>query len=120
MYSCLVSVNFPDSRFKRINSLSQNSIMGFILIFLFWLVSFTVLFHFPLIEGWFQKNLYNTTLKISATIFFLGGVGIGLANVRRVFNNSKINKFNMQSGDFEIDKNIHRSIIIKPLWTKVP
>lgn len=105
----------PDSRFKRINSLSQNNIIRFVLIILIWLVSYTVLFHFPLIEGWFPEIIYSRALKISAATFFLGGIGIGLGNLRRVFNNSKINKFNIQSGDFEIDKDIDRSIINKHL-----
>lgn len=105
----------PDSRFKRINSLSRNSIIGFVLIILVWLISYTVLFHFPLIEGWFPEIIYSKPLKITAAIIFLTGIGLGLGNLRRVFNNSKINKFNIQSGDFEIDKDIDQSIINKHL-----
>lgn len=105
----------PDSRFKRINSLSSKSIIGFVLIVLVWLVSYTILFHFPVIAEWFPEIIYSKSLMITAAIIFLTGIGLGLGNLRRVFNNSKINKFNIQSGDFEIDKDIDRSIINKHL-----
>ncbi|MFI8379988.1 hypothetical protein [Leeuwenhoekiella sp. NPDC079379] len=105
----------PDSRFRRINSLSKWNILWFVMTVIFWLISYSFLFHFQIISDWFPEIEKNLILQVITSLTFIVGIGLGLGNLRRIFNNSRINRFNIQSGDFEIDKDIDRSIINKHL-----
>ena len=105
----------PDSRFKRIRSLSNMDLSVFAASALIWLVSSCYLF-FPNILNFSTLKRVNAEMLtlLFGIIFFLGFARV-LMHLRRVYNNSKLNKLNIQSGEVELDKDIDQSILNKHL-----
>jgi len=103
----------PDSRFKRIISLGSDTILNFQITAIIWILSGWYLF-FPNSLDFQLVTYFNSDLiKIIALILFLVGLAKLLSHFRRVYNNSKVNKLNIQSGEVEVDREIDQSILNK-------
>lgn len=107
----------PDSRFKKINSISNNKLKKYTLYIIIWIFSVLNLFFPKLIYKLLLITAFSTNPLVESIIHysFLSIVVIGLfiliSKAIRVFNSSKINKLNIQSGEIEIDKEIDKSIL---------
>lgn len=109
----------PDSRFKRIKSISTWQLSTRTLFFLIWLLSTLICCNSKFIlntEIW-KKLSENLVFYIStgALIIFFIGVAFLFSKLLRIFNNYKINKFKIQSCSIEIDPQIDSSILNKHL-----
>jgi len=103
----------PDSRFKRIISLGADTILNFQIASIIWILSAWYLF-FPNSLRFETISFFNADiLKLFALILFFVGLAKLLSHFRRVYNNSKVNKFNIQSGEVEIDQEVDQSILNK-------
>lgn len=107
----------PDSRFKKINSISNQKLFKYTLYIIVWLFSIFNLF-FPkliykllLIDGFSDNASIETIIHYSLLSIAFIGLYIFISKTIRVFNSSKINKLNIQSGEIEIDKEIDKSIL---------
>lgn len=102
----------PDSRFKRIKSITKDDLVFFSLQAIIWLIS--ILFIFLPKQIPFINNFKNIEiLRTVAFIVFFWGIWYLIIHLRRVYNNSKVNKLNIQSGEFELDKEVEQSILNK-------
>lgn len=103
----------PDSRFKRIISLGRDTILNFQIASIIWVMSAWYLF-FPNSLKFESLTYFNKDLlKVFSLILFLVGLAKLLSHFRRVYNNSKVNKLNIQSGEVEIDQEVEQSILNK-------
>lgn len=103
----------PDSRFRRIKSLSKWKI-GFIsFAFVLWSIAYFILFKENLILKMIPESWEFIYFQYVAVVFILLGLGLFASKIIRILNNSKLNKLNVQSGDFELDENVDQSIINK-------
>lgn len=103
----------PDSRFKRIIKLDSNALLDFQIAGVIWILSGWYLF-FPLSLSFGSIKLFDSNiLKFAALFLFLVGLAKLLGHFRRVYNNSKLNKLNIQSGEVEIDQEVDQSILNK-------
>ena len=107
----------PDSRFKKINSISKQKLRKYTVYIIVWLFSILNLF-FPkliykllLIKTFSNNTLIETIIHYSFLSIAVIGLFIFISKAIRVFNSSKINKLNIQSGEIEIDKEIDKSIL---------
>lgn len=107
----------PDSRFKKINSISNNKLKKYTLYIIIWIFSVLNLF-FPkliykllLITAFSNNPLVESIIHYSFLSIVVIGLFILISKAIRVFNSSKINKLNIQSGEIEIDKEIDKSIL---------
>jgi peptidoglycan hydrolase CwlO-like protein len=107
----------PDSRFKKINSIGNKKLIGYSVALIIWLISISI----TLVPDLFYNLFRLKTNEVNQTILFLAHYAalvlmlIGIYRVIkksiRIFNSSKINKLNIQSGEIEIDKEIDKSIL---------
>lgn len=105
----------PDSRFKRIKSLNNFDLVVFALSGIIWLTSVWYLFFPQAGDILILRKITQEAMTIFMAVIFLFGLGMLLMHLRRVYNNSKLNKLNIQSGEFEIDKELDQSILNKHL-----
>lgn len=103
----------PDSRFKRIKGLSRDSQRDVSLQVIIWLLSIWHLFFPDVITFSFMDRLPVGFIRFGMVIIFLLGLYYMVKHIRRVYNNSKVNKLNIQSGEFEIDKEVDQSVLNK-------
>ena len=103
----------PDSRFKRIKSLGQEEMLDFSLLFIIWFISIWYLFFPNMISLAFSNRLDTDIIKLLAIFVFLTGLGKFVIHIKRIYNNSKLNRLNIQSGEIEIDKGVDHSILNK-------
>ncbi len=105
----------PDSRFERINSISNKQLKYISFGFIVWLISTLMLFK----NDYFSKlNPDKWTFSISdldliaiiSLIVFFSGVGFLTSKLIRVLNKAKISKLNFLKGELELGKNIDKSI----------
>lgn len=107
----------PDSRFKKINSISNNKLKKYTLYIIIWIFSvFNLLFpkliyKLLLITAFSNNPLVESIIHYSFLSIVVIGLFILISKAIRVFNSSKINKLNIQSGEIEIDKEIDKSIL---------
>lgn len=103
----------PDSRFKRIISLDSDTLLNFQIASIIWILSAWYLF-FPNSLRFETISFFNADiLKLIALILFFVGLAKLLSHFRRVYNNSKVNKLNIQTGEVEIDQEVDQSILNK-------
>lgn len=107
----------PDSRFKKINSISNKKIRGYSIALVVFLISLSIVIIPDVFYNLFRfktSEIHNTILELlhyfAIIIIFLGIYKIIKKSIR-IFNSSKINKLNIQSGEIEIDKEIDKSIL---------
>lgn len=107
----------PDSRFKKINSISNKKLKKYTVYIIVWLFSIFNLF-FPksiykllLITAFSSNILIESIIHYSFLSLAVIGSFVFISKAIRVFNSSKINKLNIQSGEIEIDKEIDKSIL---------
>lgn len=103
----------PDSRFKRINAITNWNLGFFSFFVVAFIVSAILLFKFDYVyflnpRQWINEHALNWTTILSSLIFFLG-IGIFSARIYRLFVNSKINKINIK-GELEINNQHEASI----------
>lgn len=109
----------PDSRFKKIYSISRWKIIGFCLFATAWLISSAILFKpslFNTITFWtnFSKNTRDIVDYIAIPIFFIGFVWL-LFKLYQTFNRLSFSKLNIAKGEIELSENIDSSILNKHL-----
>ncbi|AND64486.1 hypothetical protein AX766_08710 [Flavobacterium covae] len=106
--------DIPDSRFKRIKNINKKEVLLNSFFFLIWSLSITYLFKHDVVDNEFSevtKLLESNYIKnISLVISLLGFYYLSIKLVR-IFNNSKLNKLNIQSADIEIGDNNDKSIL---------
>lgn len=111
------NAKIPDSRFKKINSISNNELKKYTLYIIVWLFSILNLFFPKLIYKLLLIDAFSSNPLVESIIHYLFlsiaviGLFIFISKTIRVFNSSKINKLNIQSGEIEIDKEIDKSIL---------
>ncbi|WP_338731528.1 hypothetical protein [Mangrovimonas cancribranchiae] len=103
----------PDSRFRRIKSLSKWRIGGISFSVVLWIISYFILFKESLVLKIIPENWEFIYFQYVALLLILLGLGLFAGKIVRVLNNSKLNKLNVQSWDFELNDNIDQSIINK-------
>jgi hypothetical protein len=106
--------DIPDSRFKRIKNIDKNKILFNSFLFLIWSLSLVYLFKHKEISKDFSEinNILNSpSFKYLSLIINLLGLYYLSIKLVRVFNNSKLNKLNIQSADIEIGDNNDKSIL---------
>lgn len=104
----------PDSRFKRIKNISKKKVLLNSFLFLIWSLSITYLFkHQEAGKDFSELNtiLQNPYTKYTSLIISLLGLYYLSIKLVRIFNNSKLNKLNIQSADIEIGDNNDKSIL---------
>lgn len=107
----------PDSRFKKINSIGNKKLIGYSLALIIWFISISIILVPDLFYNLFRlkTNEINQTVLFlahyTALIIMLVGIYRVIKKSIRIFNSSKINKLNIQSGEIEIDKEIDKSIL---------
>jgi hypothetical protein len=107
----------PDSRFKKINSISNKKLRKYTVYIIVWLFSIFNLFFPKLIYKLLLITAFSSNILVESIIHYsflsLAVIGsfIFISKAIRVFNSSKINKLNIQSGEIEIDKEIDKSIL---------
>ena len=109
--------DIPDSRFKRIKNLKKSNIIVKTLFISIWIFA-TTLFFFPKIIKTSEKlNIFfnNDFIKITSLLIIILGIAYLVSKLLRIFNNNKINKLNIQSGEIELKSNIDPSILNKHL-----
>lgn len=109
------SKEIPDSRFKRINSISKNIVLGFSISFIIWFLSIAILFDFKFLSNLEISFLNKPYIKYLSVGIFLFGILLLCRKVIRILNNSKLNKLNVQSGEIELNKGSEQSILNKYL-----
>lgn len=107
----------PDSRFKKINSIGNKKLIGYSVALIIWFISISI----TLVPDLFYNLFRLKTNEVNQTVLFLGhytalvlmlvGIYRVIKKSIRIFNSSKINKLNIQSGEIEIDKEIDKSIL---------
>ncbi|QOG02295.1 hypothetical protein [Flavobacterium sp. MDT1-60] len=104
----------PDSRFKRIKNISKKKVLLNSFLFLIWCLSIAYLFkHQQVGKDFSELNtiLQSPYLKYTFLIISLLGLYFIAIKLVRIFNNSKLNKLNIQSADIEIGDNNDKSIL---------
>ncbi|WP_353076637.1 hypothetical protein [Flavobacterium sp.] len=107
----------PDSRFKKINSIGNKKLEGYSAALIIWLISIFIVFVPILFYNLFRLKICEVDVTVltcthyTALIIMLIGVYQIIKKSIRIFNNSKINKLNIQSGEIEINKEIDKSIL---------
>lgn len=104
----------PDSRFKRIKNISKKKVLLNSFLFLIWSLSIAYLFkHQEAGKDFSELNtiLQNPYTKYTSLIISLLGLYYLSIKLVRIFNNSKLNKLNIQSADIEIGDNNDKSIL---------
>lgn len=109
------SKEIPDSRFKRINKLSNFTIFKRSVFFIIWFLSLAVLFKLSFLNFLKYDFLVNPYLNYFSLCIFLLGLYFISTKAIRVLNNSKLNKLNIQSGEIELDSLTDQSILNKHL-----
>lgn len=108
----------PDSRFKRIKNLKRSHLFWFSIAATVWFISTSILFDFKFIYFFISDKLNEIGLlwaKAISFIFFLSGIFLFSRIILRAFNNSRINKLNVQSGNIEVSEHLEQSILNKHL-----
>ncbi|WP_428224525.1 hypothetical protein [Flavobacterium sp.] len=106
--------DIPDSRFKRIKNISKKKVLFNSFLFLIWGLSIAYLFKHQVVEGYFSEIsgiFKNSFIKYSSLVISLLGFYYISIKLVRIFNNSKLNKLNIQSADIEIGDNNDKSIL---------
>lgn len=103
----------PDSRFKRIISITTSRLLLQTLFVISWVVSTIILFKFDYINK-LNPLSWKLSLPVDwhATIFisiFLTGIGFFVKTIVRLFSNSKISKFNIK-GEVELGEANDKSV----------
>lgn len=107
----------PDSRFKKINSIGNRKLIAYSVLLIIWLISISITLVPELFYNLFRlkTNEVNQTVLFlvhyTALVLMLVGIYRVIKKSIRIFNSSKINKLNIQSGEIEIDKEIDKSIL---------
>lgn len=107
----------PDSRFKKINSIGNKKLIGYSVALIIWFISISITLVPDLFYNLFRLkiNEVNQTVLFlvhyTALVLMLVGIYRVIKKSIRIFNSSKINKLNIQSGEIEIDKEIDKSIL---------
>ena len=107
----------PDSRFKKINSIGNKKLIGYSVTLIVWFISISI----TLVPNLFYNIFRLKTNEVNQTVLFLAhytaliimliGIYKVIKKSIRIFNSSRINKLNIQSGEIEIDKEIDKSIL---------
>lgn len=108
----------PDSRFKRIKNLKRSHLFWFSITATIWFISTSILFDFKFVNFFISNKLNEIGLlwtKAVSFIFFLSGIFLFSRFILRTFNNSRINKLNVQSGNIEVSEHLEQSILNKHL-----
>lgn len=108
----------PDSRFKRIKSISKKELLFKTIGLIIWILALILFFKPKFVLSTALWGILDLSSQITAYILFIIiiiGIGIMIAKFIRVANNSKLNKLNVQSGEIEINKEIDSSILNKHL-----
>ncbi|WDF61653.1 hypothetical protein PQ462_09740 [Flavobacterium sp. KACC 22758] len=106
--------DIPDSRFKRIKNIDKNKILLNSFLFLIWSLSLVYLFKRNEVSKDFSEIsivIDNPYFKYVTLIICLMGLYYLSIKLVRIFNNSKLNKLNIQSADIEIGDNSDKSIL---------
>ncbi|SIT11727.1 YobI family P-loop NTPase [Belliella pelovolcani] len=103
----------PDSKFRRIISLSTWKLIGLVLAIITWLYSLINIFLFNELSK-FNFNTWSGNesidwLYLTTFLFFLLGLGFLIAQVINTMINSKINKLNIK-GEIEIGDKVKKSV----------
>lgn len=100
----------PDSRFKKINHISRWKLLRYASFFTLWFCTLIFLWY----PQYLDQDIFITHKKtihlVSISIVVLGCYFI-IVKLIRLFNSSKINKLNIQSGEIEFNKGLDRSIL---------
>ncbi|MDR0606638.1 MAG: hypothetical protein LBG80_20395 [Bacteroidales bacterium] len=108
----------PDSRFKRIKSIGNKTLLINTFGVIIWLLALFLFFKPAFIQNLVileKLDLSTPILTYLLPIIILWGIGLFIAKAIRTANNSKLNKLNVQSGEIEISKDIDSSILNKHL-----
>lgn len=105
--------DIPDSRFKRIITISNWRLFGLAFLFITWLLSWIIIFRFNYFnhynpKTWNWGNKIDWWVLITFVISFTG-IGYLIRTILRLFNNSKINKVNLK-GEIEISESTDKSV----------
>lgn len=106
--------DIPDSRFKRIKNISKKKVLLNSFLFLIWSLSLVYVFkHQVLGKDFSEINevLQSPYIKYTSLVITLLGLYYISIKLVRIFNNSKLNKLNIQSADIEIGDNNDKSIL---------
>lgn len=106
--------DIPDSRFKRIKNISKNKVLLNSFLFLIWSLSIVYLFKHQVVGKDFSEInsfIQNPFFKYTSLIVSLLGFYYLSIKLVRIFNNSKLNKLNIQSADIEIGDSNDKSIL---------
>ncbi|SMG49697.1 YobI family P-loop NTPase [Arenibacter troitsensis] len=105
----------PDSRFKRIRSISREELSVFSIGIVLWTVSIIILFKENYL-ALFNPKTWTFALEdidliaLIVITIFLFGIGLASAKITRLLNRSKINKLNIFNGEIEIGNSVDKSI----------
>jgi hypothetical protein len=106
--------DIPDSRFKRIKNINNKKIIFNSFLFFIWSLSLVYIFkHNEVNKDFYEINnvLNSSYFKYTSLVISLLGLYYLSIKLVRVFNNSKLNKLNIQSADIEIGDNNDKSIL---------
>jgi energy-coupling factor transporter ATP-binding protein EcfA2 len=103
----------PDSRFKRIEKLSEKKLWLFSVILTLWVISLLLLFpfnHFPSLNpaNWSTDKAFDWVATVSGILFF-SGICLMAKTIYPALKNSKINKLTIK-GELELGENIDKSV----------
>lgn len=111
--------DIPDSRFQRIRSLGLIHIISKSFLFSVWLLAIFIFLKSKFITDsflWKEFDLSSSNIiSVASSILFILGIVYIATKIIRVFNNSKLNKLNVQSGAIEISNEVDSSILNKHL-----
>lgn len=113
MFYHVKPAEIPDSRFKRIEKLSEKKLWSFALTVTVWLVSILLLFpfnHFLALNpaNWSADKSFDWIATISG-LLFLSGICLMAKTMYPALKNSKINKLTIK-GELELGENIDKSV----------
>ena len=103
----------PDSRFKRIINIKDETIYLMAFSFALWIASAFILFKFDYIDrinpGSWDTKLHFDWIALPVFAMFFSGIGYFAKSIVRLLNNSKINKVNIK-GELELGDKLDKSV----------
>jgi hypothetical protein len=114
------SKSMPDSRYKKIDRLSKTNRLFKSVFLIIWGLSLLLILKekaFGIIPEWTKIYTSNTKtiLSYTAIFIFLGGTLLILYYFFRLYNNSRLSKLNISSGELEIAARDQGSVLNKHL-----
>lgn len=110
IFYCERSCNIPDSRFKRIKSITINNLRWMSAGVALWLLIGQLPFWLPEIHPHRQLWAFLVWMAVLGT-----GIFFGLTKLFRAMNGSRVSKLNVQQGEIELSKETDPSILNKYL-----